>query len=74
MKQLVLTGNFTEIGRQYGRECRASIKTFTKAVQVMRALAERPGANLFNPNYRNLPLVLPKFFSNRRRYRDEARQ
>lgn len=74
MKEIVLTGDFTEIGRQYGKECRPSIKIFTKMVQVMRALSERPGADFFTPNYRNLPLVLPKFLSNRRRYRAEARQ
>lgn len=74
MKEIVLAGDFTEIGRQYGKACRTSIKVFTKMVQVMRALAERPGADFFTPNYRSLPLVLPKFFSNRRRYRAEARR
>ncbi len=74
MKEIVLTGDFHEIGRQYGKSCRTSIKVFAKVVQVMRALAERPGADFFTPNYRNLPFVLPRFFSNRRRYRAEARQ
>ena len=74
MKEIVLTGDFTEIGRQYGKACRTSIRIFTKMVQVMTALAERPGADFFTPRYRNLPLVLPRFFANRRRYRAEARQ
>ncbi len=74
MKEIVLTGDFREIGRQYGMACRGSIKVFTKVVQVMRALAERPGADFFTPKYRNLPLVLPRFFMNRKRYRAEARR
>jgi len=72
MKQITLSGDFREIGRQYGRACRGSIKVFTKTIQVMRALSERPGADFFAPKYRNLPLVLPKFFANRRRFRAEA--
>lgn len=72
MKQITLTGDYLEIGRQFGRSCRASTKIFTKAVQVMRALSERPGADFFTPQYRNLPLVLPRFFANRKRYRAEA--
>lgn len=74
MKEIVLTGSFREIGRHYGRECRGSIRIFSKMVQVMRALSERPGADFFTPKYRDLPLVLPSFFKNRRRYRVEARR
>ncbi len=74
MKQITLTGDFREIGRQYGRACRGSIKVFTIAIQVMRALSERPGATFFNPRYRNLPFVIPRFFANRKRYRAEARK
>jgi predicted choloylglycine hydrolase len=74
MKQMTLSGDFREIGRQYGSACRGSIKVFTKAIQVMRALSERPGATFFDPRYRNLPLVLPRFLANRKRYRAEARE
>ncbi len=73
MKEIVLSGSYREIGRQYGQACKRQIKLFTKIVQVMRALAERPGASFFNPRYRYLPLVLTGFFKNRRRYRAEAR-
>lgn len=74
MREIVLSGSFREIGRQYGRACRWQVKLFTKMVQVMIALAERPGASLFDPRYRYLPIVLPRFFANRRRYRTEARR
>jgi hypothetical protein len=73
MKEIRLRGDFREIGRQYGRACRGSIRIFAATVQVMRALSERPGADFFTPRYRNLPLVLPAFFRNRARYRAEAR-
>lgn len=73
MREIVLRGSYREIGRQYGRACRWQVKLFTKMVQVMRALAERPGASFFDPRYSYLPLVLPGFFRNRRRYRAEAR-
>jgi predicted choloylglycine hydrolase len=72
MKEFVLHGNYYEMGRQYGQHCRRNTKLFTKVVQVMVALAERPGAEIFTPQYRYLPLVLPHFFKNRRRYRVEA--
>lgn len=74
MEQFTLSGDFREIGRQYGRACRGSIKVFTTTIQVMRALSERPGATFFNPRYRNLPFVIPRFFANRKRYRAEARE
>ena len=74
MKEFVLRGSYYEMGRQYGKGCRRSIKLFTKVIQVMVALAERPGGEMFNPKYRYLPLVLPRFFKNRRRYRVEANE
>ncbi len=43
-------------------------------IQIMAALSERSGADLFNPKYRYLPIVLLFFFKNRRRYRAEARE
>jgi predicted choloylglycine hydrolase len=72
MREFVLRGSYYEMGRQYGEGCRGNIKLFTKVIQVMVALAERPGAEIFTPKYRYLPLVLPFFFKNRRRYRIEA--
>jgi predicted choloylglycine hydrolase len=72
MREFVLRGSYYEMGRQYGEYCRRNIKLFTKLVQVMVALAERPGADIFTPKYRYLPLVLPGFFKNRGRYRVEA--
>ncbi len=74
MREFVLRGSYYEMGRQYGRGCRRNIKLFTKVIQVGVALAERPGAEIFSPKYRYLPLVLPRFFKNRRRYRVEARK
>jgi predicted choloylglycine hydrolase len=73
MREFTLSGDYREVGRQYGRACRRQIKLFTKVVQVMAGLAERPGADFFTPQYRYLPLVLAGFSRNRRRYRAEAR-
>ena len=73
MREIVLNGNFREIGRQYGQACRRQIKVFTKVAQMMAGLAERPGADLFTPQYRYVPVVATKFFKNRRRYRAAAR-
>jgi len=72
MREIVLSGDFREIGRQYGKACRSQVKLLTKMIQVMTGLSERPGATFFNPQYRYLPLVLGKYFSNRRRYRVEG--
>jgi predicted choloylglycine hydrolase len=74
MREIALSGTYFEMGQQYGKASRRSIKLFTKMVQVMTALSERPGADFFTPRYRYLPLVLPGFFKNRGRYRAEARQ
>jgi predicted choloylglycine hydrolase len=74
MREFVLRGSYYDMGRQYGEHCRRNIKLFTKVIQVMVALGERPGAEIFTPKYRYLPLVLPGFFKNRRRYRVEARK
>ena len=46
MKKIVLTGDFHNIGGRYGQACRGSITAFTKMIQVMRALSERPGAEV----------------------------
>jgi predicted choloylglycine hydrolase len=73
MREIVLSGGFREIGRQYGKACSRQVKLLTKMIQVMAGLSERPGATFFNPQYRYLPLVLGKYFSNRRRYRAEVR-
>jgi hypothetical protein len=73
MKEIVLSGSFEEIGYQYGQACRRQVKLFSTMTQVMAALAERPGATFFNPRYRYLPLVLGKYFGNRRRYRTDGR-
>jgi isopenicillin-N N-acyltransferase-like protein len=72
MKEIVLSGSYRTLGRQYGKACRRQIKLFTKMVQVMAALSERPGATFFEPRYRNVPLVLAGFFKNRHRYRTDA--
>lgn len=73
MREITLRGDYRDMGRQYGRACRGQIKLFTKVVQLMTALSERPGADFFTPRYRNLPFVTASFFRNRRRYRAEAR-
>lgn len=72
MREIVLSGDFPEIGRQYGKACRRQVKLLAKTIQVMTGLAERPGATFFNPQYRYLPLVLGKYFKNRRRFRADA--
>jgi hypothetical protein len=74
MKELELTGSFFEMGRQYGRGCRREIWLFSKAVQLMVALSERPGADFFDPQYRHLPQEMTRFFKNRKRYRSQARE
>ena len=74
MREFVLKGSYYEMGRQYGQYCRKDIKLFTKAVQIMAALSEHPGADFFSPNYRYLPSALLFFFKNRKRYRAEARE
>ena len=73
MKEIELTGSWFEMGRQYGRACRSQIWLFSKAVQVMVALSERPGADFFSPQYRHVPGVLFRFGKNRRRYRAQGR-
>jgi len=74
MREIILSGDFREIGRQYGKACRRQVKLLSKMIQVMTALSERPGATFFNPQYRYLPLVLGKYFGNRRRYRVAGRR
>lgn len=74
MKELELSGSFFEMGRQYGRGCRREIWLFSKAVQLMVALSERPGADFFDPQYRHLPRELMRFSKNRKRYRSQARE
>ncbi len=73
MKEFELRGSFYEMGRQYGRSCRKQIWFFSKAVQLMVALAERPGADLFAPQYRHLPREMMRFRQNRKRFRARAR-
>ena len=74
MKELELSGSFFEMGRQYGQGCRREIWFFSKAVQLMVALSERPGADFFDPQYRHLPREMTSFFKNRKRYRSQARE
>ena len=74
MKELELRGSFFEMGRQYGKGCRKEIWLFSKAVQLMVALSERPGADLFDPQYRHLPREMVLFVKNRKRYRAQARE
>ena len=74
MKELELRGSFFEMGRQYGRGCRREIWLFSKAVQLMVALSERPGADFFDPQYRHIPREMMRFFKNRKRYRSQARE
>jgi len=74
MREFVLKGSYYEMGRQYGQYCRKDIKLFTKAIQIMTALSEHPGADFFSPNYRYLPSALLFFFKNRKRYRAQARE
>ena len=73
MKEVELTGSWVEMGRQYGRACRSQIWLFSKAVQMMVALSEQPGADFFSPRYRHVPKVLLRFGRNRRRYRARGR-
>jgi hypothetical protein len=61
MKELELRGSFFEMGRQYGKGCRKEIWLFSKSVQLMVALSERPGADLFDPQYRHLPREMVLF-------------
>ena len=72
IREFVLSGSYHEMGRQYGEHCLRNIRLFTKVVQVMTALSERPGADFFTPRYRYLPRALVGFFKHRRRYRAEA--
>jgi predicted choloylglycine hydrolase len=74
MREFVLTGSYYEMGKQYGQYCRKDIKLFTKAIQIMTALSEHPGADFFSPKYRYLPSTLLFFFKNRKRYRAQARE
>lgn len=74
MKELVLAGTHFEMGRQYGRSCRKQIWFFSKAVQIMVSLSQRPGADLFSPQYRHVPVELARFSKNRQRHRRRARE
>jgi isopenicillin-N N-acyltransferase-like protein len=73
MKEFELSGSYYEMGKQYGRACRKEIWFFSKAMQLMVALGERPGADLFAPHYRHLPREMMRFRKNRKRYRTQAR-
>ena len=59
MREFVLKGSYYEMGRQYGQYCRKDIKLFTKAVQIMVALSEHPGADFFSPNLNYWAIILP---------------
>lgn len=74
MKELVLAGSHFEMGRQYGRSCRGRIWILSKAAQLMVALSERPGADLFNLRYRHLPAELALLPKNRQQHRRRARE
>ena len=43
MKEITLSGDYREMGRQHGEACRRQINLFTEMVQVMTGLSERPG-------------------------------
>jgi predicted choloylglycine hydrolase len=59
MKELTLQGSFYEMGRQFGKESKKEIRTFSKMSYLMASLAKMPGSQPFNPN---MWYFLPSYF------------
>ncbi len=59
MKKLILQGSFYEIGKQYGKQCKKEIRSFTKMSYIISSLSKKPGSQPFNPNmWRFIPTLL----------------
>lgn len=58
MQKIKLSGNYFQIGQQFGQQAGKKIKTMSKMTYFLMSLYKCPGAKPFKPNLWYLPLVL----------------
>lgn len=70
MKELSLTGNYYEMGKQYGQGCRKEIKLFVKTVYFMVSISKKPGSTAFSPNMRYMLQTLVNLSNDKKSFRN----
>jgi len=60
MQKIKLSGNYYQIGQQFGQQAGKKMKTMSKMMYFLMSLYKCPGAKPFKPNMWYLPVVLLK--------------
>ena len=60
MQKIKLSGNYYQIGQQFGQQAGKKMKTMSKMMYFLMSLYKCPGVKPFKPNMWYLPVVLLK--------------